>query len=54
MKIRINFSRQDNKERFNLVKALQEAGFHVQIENTTRYLDGRIYVEVDDERIEQA
>ena len=52
MKIKIKFERHEYEERRNLAHALMDAGFQVDVENSPRYLDGRVYVHVTDDRIE--
>ena len=52
MKIKIKFERHEYEKRRNLVHALMDAGFQVDVENSPRYLDGRVYVHVTDDRIE--
>lgn len=51
MNIRIKFDRNDTT-RYNVTQALIDAGFQVETEASQRYLDGRIYVHVADDRIE--
>lgn len=55
MKIKIKFDRvRDREVRSRLVHALLEAGVDVRVDDAQRYLDGRVYVVIDDKRIEQA
>jgi hypothetical protein len=51
MNIKIKFDRSDTT-RYTITQVLREAGFQVETEASPRYLDGRIYVHVSDERIE--
>lgn len=51
MNIKIKFDRNDTT-RYAVTQVLREAGFQVETEASPRYLDGRIYVHVTDDRIE--